>query len=106
MLTAVSHIIKIEQKLHHCAYIQVHSGNVQLDSGIAVPYPQFGDVVTSIQSTCSVLGTGSIVRKDTMSKLYSAGLTEPIFLHRPKCPCTFAHAETYSMLYDPSSTWP
>ena len=67
MLTAISYIIKPEQKLHRYAYIQVHSGDVQLVSGIAVLYPQFGDVVTSIQSTCSVPGTGSVERKDTMT---------------------------------------
>jgi len=49
MLTAISYILKIEQKLHCYAYIQVHSGDVQLLAGIAVLYPQFGDVVTSIQ---------------------------------------------------------
>ena len=38
----------------HC---QVHSADIQLVSGIAVLYPQFGDAATSIQNTCSVQAT-------------------------------------------------
>ena len=51
------YIIKIEQKLHHHAYIQAHSADIQLVSEIAVLHPQFGDAATSIESTWSVQGT-------------------------------------------------
>ena len=63
------YIIKIGQKLHCHVYIQAHSADIQLVSGIAVLYPQFGDAVTSIQSTCSVQHTGSVERKGHHAKI-------------------------------------
>ena len=50
----IHNIIKIEQKPYRHTYIQAHSADIQLVSGIAVLHPQFGDVATSIQSTYMV----------------------------------------------------
>ena len=40
-----------------------HTTDIQIVCGIAVLDPQFGDVLTSIQSTCLVQGTGSVEGK-------------------------------------------
>jgi len=102
--------IKIEQKLHCHAYIQAHSADIQLVSGIAVLYPQFGGVATSIQSTCSVQGTGSVgseegtPRQIKTVKLYSA-LQSP-HLHRTKWHIDiYTHRHAQHIPYNPSPTW-
>jgi len=56
MLTA-KFIIKIGQKLHGYAYIQTDSTDIQLVSGIAVPYPRFGDVAKVRGTICREEGT-------------------------------------------------
>ena len=50
-------IIKIGQKLHGHAYIPADSTDIQLVSGIAVPYPRFGDVVKVHGTICREEGT-------------------------------------------------
>jgi len=50
----------IGQKLHGHVYVEADSTDIQLVSAIAVLYPRFGDVATSIQSTRSVQGNGPV----------------------------------------------
>ena len=65
----------IGQKLHGYAYVQADS------TDIAVLYPQFGDAATSIQSTRSVQGNGSVERKG----------------HHDSCTCRDTHSiQTYT----------
>jgi len=71
----------VGQKLHGHAYVQADSTDIQLVSAIAVLYPRFGDVATSIQSTRSVQGNGSVERKG----------------HHDSCTCRNTHSiHTYT----------
>jgi len=71
----------IRQKLHGHAYVQADSTDIQLVSSIAVLYPWFGDVATSIQSARSVQGNGSVERKG----------------HYDSCTCRDTHSiQTYT----------
>ena len=71
----------IGQKLHGHAYVQADSTDIQLVSAIAVLYPWFGDAATSIQSTRSVQGNGSVERKG----------------HHDSCTCRDTHSiHTYT----------
>ena len=112
----IHNIIKIEQKPYRHTYIQAHSADIQLVSGIAVLHPQFGDAATSIQSTYMVSSghwictEEEIPRQIKTVKQYSA-LRSPFFtqnkvahphLHMQR---HAQHSHTHTP-YDPSPTWP
>ena len=76
----------IGQKLHGHA----DSTDIQLVSAIAVLYPRFGDAVTSIQSTRSVQGNGSVEREG----------------HHDSCTCRDTHSiHTHHMTTAPCGFW-
>jgi len=82
----------IGQKLHGHAYVQADSTDIQLVSTIAVLYPRFGDAATSIQSTRSVHGNGSVERKG----------------HHDSCTCGDTHSihiHTHHMTTAPRGLW-
>ena len=55
-------MIKIGQKLHGHVYIQADSADIQLVSGTAVPYPQFGDVAKVHGTICREERTPQLIK--------------------------------------------
>jgi len=64
------------------------TADIQLDPGIAVRYPQFGDVATSIQSTWSAEGAIIICREGyhdgSTQQNCTLALQSQFILHRTK----------------------